>query len=152
MRGILPVAEEQSRTRGSQSGGVEDQPQCRGCCIVAAPVHAPSLASLLLPLLLSQNLPLPRAGDVCVGTTQASSSRVPLPLIRRIFAFSNIHHCTVLTIDPLSSGKVRSIPSEGQGPSQDMVNGASVVHNKQHSPDPHPQTSGPTTPHEKKTT
>jgi len=27
-RGILPVAEEQSRTRGSQSGGVEDQPQC----------------------------------------------------------------------------------------------------------------------------
>jgi hypothetical protein len=29
-RGILPVAEEQSRTRGSQSGGVEDQPQCRG--------------------------------------------------------------------------------------------------------------------------
>jgi hypothetical protein len=29
-RGNLPVAEEQSRTRGSQSGGVEDQPQCRG--------------------------------------------------------------------------------------------------------------------------
>ena len=29
-RGILPVAEEQSRTRGSQSSGVEDQPQCRG--------------------------------------------------------------------------------------------------------------------------
>jgi hypothetical protein len=30
-RGILPVAEEkQSRTRGSQSGGVEDQLQCRG--------------------------------------------------------------------------------------------------------------------------
>jgi hypothetical protein len=28
--GILPVAEEQSRTGGSQSGGVEDQPQCRG--------------------------------------------------------------------------------------------------------------------------
>ncbi len=28
-RGILPVAEEQSRTR-SQSGDVEDQPQCRG--------------------------------------------------------------------------------------------------------------------------
>jgi cysteinyl-tRNA synthetase len=25
-RGILPVAEEQSRTRGSQSSGVEDQP------------------------------------------------------------------------------------------------------------------------------
>ena len=29
-RCILPVAEEQSRTRGSQSGGVEDEPQCRG--------------------------------------------------------------------------------------------------------------------------
>jgi hypothetical protein len=29
-RGILPVAEEQSRTHDSQSGGVEDQPQCRG--------------------------------------------------------------------------------------------------------------------------
>jgi hypothetical protein len=29
-RCILPVAEEQSRTRGSQSSGVEDQPQCRG--------------------------------------------------------------------------------------------------------------------------
>jgi hypothetical protein len=29
-RGILPVAEEQSRTRGSQSSGVEDQPQCQG--------------------------------------------------------------------------------------------------------------------------
>ena len=28
--GILPVAEEQSRTRGSQSSGVEDQPQCPG--------------------------------------------------------------------------------------------------------------------------
>jgi hypothetical protein len=27
---ILPVVEEQSRTRGGQSGGVTDQPQCRG--------------------------------------------------------------------------------------------------------------------------
>ena len=58
--GILPVDEEQSRTRGSQSGGVEDQPQCRGLWIVAAPVHAPSRAPLLLPLLLSHNIPLPR--------------------------------------------------------------------------------------------
>ena len=31
-RSVLPVAEEQSRTRGNQSGGVEDQPQCRGLC------------------------------------------------------------------------------------------------------------------------
>ena len=31
-----------------------------GCGIVAAPMHAPSRTSLLLPLLLSHNLPLPR--------------------------------------------------------------------------------------------
>jgi hypothetical protein len=42
------------------SGGVEDQPQCQGCGIAAAPVHAPSRAPLLSPLLLSHNLPLPR--------------------------------------------------------------------------------------------
>jgi hypothetical protein len=32
----------------------------QGCSIVAAPMHAPSRTSLLLPLLLSHNLPLPR--------------------------------------------------------------------------------------------
>jgi hypothetical protein len=32
----------------------------KGCGIVAAPVHTPSRASLLLPLLLSHNLPLLR--------------------------------------------------------------------------------------------
>jgi hypothetical protein len=32
----------------------------QGCGIVAAPVHTPSRAPLLLPLLLSHNLPLPR--------------------------------------------------------------------------------------------
>ena len=32
----------------------------QGCSIVAAPMHVPSLTSLLLPLLLSHNLPLPR--------------------------------------------------------------------------------------------
>ncbi len=31
----------------------------QGCIIVAAPMHAPSHTSLLLPLLLSHNLPLP---------------------------------------------------------------------------------------------
>ena len=31
----------------------------QGCSIVAAPMHAPSHTSLLLPLLLSHNLPLP---------------------------------------------------------------------------------------------
>ncbi len=33
----------------------------QGCSIVAAPMHAPSRTSLLLPLLLSHNLPLPRS-------------------------------------------------------------------------------------------
>ena len=32
----------------------------QSCSIVAAPMHAPSRTSLLLPLLLSHNLPLPR--------------------------------------------------------------------------------------------
>jgi hypothetical protein len=32
----------------------------QGCVIVAAPGHAPSRAPLLLPVLLSHNLPLPR--------------------------------------------------------------------------------------------
>ena len=32
----------------------------KGCGIVAAPVHAPSCIPLLLPLLLSHNLTLPR--------------------------------------------------------------------------------------------
>jgi hypothetical protein len=59
---------------GCQSGSVEDQPSflfleeqlkdiiinVQGCSIVADPMHAPSRTSLLLPLLLSHNLPLPR--------------------------------------------------------------------------------------------
>jgi len=36
-RGILPVAEEQRRTRGGQSGGVTEQPQCRGLCHSSSP-------------------------------------------------------------------------------------------------------------------
>jgi hypothetical protein len=36
-RDILPVVEEQSRTRGGQSGGVEDQPQYRGLCHSSSP-------------------------------------------------------------------------------------------------------------------
>ncbi len=59
-RGILPVAEEQSRTRGSQSGGVEDQPQCRGLWNSSSPSARSSRAPLLRPLLLSHNPPLPR--------------------------------------------------------------------------------------------
>jgi hypothetical protein len=57
---ILPVSEEQSRTRGSQSTASRINLNVEGCGIVAAPVHAPSRAPLLLPLLLSHNLPLPR--------------------------------------------------------------------------------------------
>jgi len=60
-RCIPPVADEQSRTCGGQSSGITDQPQVvEGRGIVAAPVHAPSRAPLLLPLLISHNLPLPR--------------------------------------------------------------------------------------------
>jgi hypothetical protein len=45
--GILPVAVEQSRTRGNQSGGVEDQVQCRGLWHSSSPSarsfsHSPS--------------------------------------------------------------------------------------------------------------
>jgi hypothetical protein len=47
--GILPVAEEQSRTRGSQSGGVEDQPQCRGLWHSSSP-SARSLSRSPSPL------------------------------------------------------------------------------------------------------
>ena len=66
-RGILPVAEEQSRNRGNQSSGVEDQPQWPGLFLVATPVHAPSRAPLLLPLLLSHNLPLLRVHECVMG-------------------------------------------------------------------------------------
>jgi hypothetical protein len=45
-RCILPVAEEQSRTRGSQSGGVEDQPQCRGLWHSSSPSARSSCCSL----------------------------------------------------------------------------------------------------------
>jgi hypothetical protein len=38
-----------------------------GCGIVAAPLHAPSRAPLLLPLLLSHNLPLPRVHRCVMG-------------------------------------------------------------------------------------
>jgi hypothetical protein len=58
-----PVIKTHTRTRGGHAAktavlrinlNVED------CGIVAAQVHAPSRAPLLLPLLLSHNLPLPR--------------------------------------------------------------------------------------------
>jgi hypothetical protein len=64
-RGILPVAEEQSRTRGSQGSGVEDQPQCRGMCHSSRPSARslsrssspppPSFTQSLLPHLVSHN-------------------------------------------------------------------------------------------------
>jgi hypothetical protein len=41
-RGILPVADEQSRTRGNQRGGIEDQPQCLGCGIARSFSRPPS--------------------------------------------------------------------------------------------------------------
>ncbi len=60
-RGILQRPEEQSRTCGCQSGSVERiNLNFQGCGIVATPMHAPSRTPLLLPLLLSHNLPTPR--------------------------------------------------------------------------------------------
>ena len=61
-RGILPVAEEQSRKVGltaAKAAALRINLDVEGCDI-AAPVHAPPRAPLLLPLLLSHNLPLPR--------------------------------------------------------------------------------------------
>jgi hypothetical protein len=77
-----PEFNEQSRTRGGKSGGMADQPQYRllwhSVCLllqdlvqsclhgrggdmgVAPPMHAPSRAPLLLPILLSHNIPFPR--------------------------------------------------------------------------------------------
>jgi len=58
-RCILAVAEEQSRPRGGQSGGVEDQPQCRGLCHDSSPRARSLSRSLLPPLLRSHNLVSP---------------------------------------------------------------------------------------------
>jgi len=41
--------------RTNQSSGIEDYRNVEGCDIVAASVHAPSRAPLLLTLLLSHN-------------------------------------------------------------------------------------------------
>ncbi len=57
---ILPVPEEQSRTRGGQAAALRINLNIEGCVVVTPPLHAPSHAPLLLPLLLSHNLPLPR--------------------------------------------------------------------------------------------
>jgi hypothetical protein len=38
----------------------EDNLNIQDCSVVAPPLHAPSRAPLLLPLLLSHNVPLPR--------------------------------------------------------------------------------------------
>jgi hypothetical protein len=42
--GLLPVAQEQSRTRGNQAAALRINLNVEGCGIVAAPVHAPSRA------------------------------------------------------------------------------------------------------------
>ena len=57
---ILPVPEEQSRTRGGQAAAMRINLNIEGCVVVTPNLHAPSHAPLLLPLLLSHNLPLPR--------------------------------------------------------------------------------------------
>jgi hypothetical protein len=61
-RGILPVAEEQSRTRGSQSGGFEDQPQCRGMWHSGRPSERSlSRSPSPPPPSFTQSLSLPRS-------------------------------------------------------------------------------------------
>ena len=61
-----PVTEEQDRPSSLQSGGVVN---IQGCGIVAAPVHAPSRAPLLLPHILSHNFPPPPCSLVRDGQT-----------------------------------------------------------------------------------
>ena len=56
---LRPVTELQSRTRGGKAAVLQINLNIEGCSIVAAPVHAPSRAPLLFPL-LSHNLPLTR--------------------------------------------------------------------------------------------
>ena len=67
-RGILPRPEEQKRTCVCQNGSVERiNLNFQGCGIVATPMHAPSRTPLLLPLLLSHNLPTPRVHESVMG-------------------------------------------------------------------------------------
>ena len=54
-----------------------------GCGIVAAPVLAPSRAPVLLPLLLSHNLPLPPRSPVRDGQTAQTSPHRPRLVVSR---------------------------------------------------------------------
>jgi hypothetical protein len=66
-RGLLPEFEEQSRTCGGQAAALRINLSVEGCCVVAHPMHAPSRAALLSPLLLSHNLPFPRVHQCMMG-------------------------------------------------------------------------------------
>ena len=45
---------------GAKASALRINLNIQGCSVVAPPLHAPSRAPLLLPLLLSHNIPLPR--------------------------------------------------------------------------------------------
>jgi hypothetical protein len=59
---ILPVAESKVGLAEAKVAAlsINSNLNVEGCGIVAAPVNPPSRTPLLLPLLLSHNLPLPR--------------------------------------------------------------------------------------------
>ena len=52
----------------------------QGCSVVAPPLHAPSRAPLLLPLLLSHNLPLPRVHYCVMGRFFLAGDPPPSPI------------------------------------------------------------------------
>jgi hypothetical protein len=58
--GILPVAQEQVGLAAAEAAALRINLNIQGCGVVALPMHAPFRAPLLLPLLLSHNLPFPR--------------------------------------------------------------------------------------------
>jgi len=80
VRGILPVAEEQSRTRGNQSSGVEDQPQCRWLWHSGSPSARSLSRSPSPPLPSFTQSPSPPRSLVRDGQT---SPRRPLLVVSR---------------------------------------------------------------------
>jgi len=66
-RCILPVLKSKVGLAAAKAAALRINLNIVGCGIVAAPVHAPSSAPLLLRFLLSHNLPLPRVHECRMG-------------------------------------------------------------------------------------
>jgi hypothetical protein len=75
-RGILPVAEEQSRTRSGQSGGITDQPQCRGLWRSSSPSARSLLRSPSSPPPSFTQSPSPPRSPVRDGHTSPHRPRL----------------------------------------------------------------------------